>query len=76
MTVRPYIEIARVDHWFKNVFALPGTILALEVQDELMAPALVFSICASYFGLCLTASSNYVINEYLELIHFCGRGWT
>ena len=25
--VMPYIRIMRVDHWFKNVFVLPGRII-------------------------------------------------
>ena len=34
--VRPYVQIARVDHWFKNVFMLPGAVLAVGV----LVPAL------------------------------------
>ncbi len=28
-TVRPYVQIARIDHWFKNGIMLPGIALAL-----------------------------------------------
>jgi 4-hydroxybenzoate polyprenyltransferase len=28
-TIKKYIAIARPDHWFKNIFMLPGTALAL-----------------------------------------------
>src|SRR5450759_5413956 len=28
-TIRGLFEIARVDHWFKNVFVLPGVVVAL-----------------------------------------------
>ena len=27
--VRPYVQIARVDHWFKNAFMLLGVVLAI-----------------------------------------------
>jgi hypothetical protein len=28
MSVRPYIKLARFDHWIKNIFVLPGVVLA------------------------------------------------
>jgi len=61
-----YLEIARVDHWFKNVFAFPGIVLALHTDPSLVGPSLAVSLGAAMLGLCLTASSNYVINEYLD----------
>jgi hypothetical protein len=30
----PYIRIMRVDHWFKNVFVLPGIVVALSSQES------------------------------------------
>ena len=31
-TLRGHLRIARVDHWFKNVFVLPGIIAAIGVD--------------------------------------------
>lgn len=61
-----YIKIARPDHWFKNVFMLPGTALAL-----IMFPGRIDAVPVDFIlgvlGTCLIASANYVINEYLDL---------
>jgi len=64
--IRPYIAIARFDHWFKNVFMVPGMVVAIYAQPELMEvslwPRLVLALLATGF----VASSNYVINELLD----------
>jgi len=63
--MNPYIAIARVDHWFKNIFVLPGTILAAIFFNlsigEVLIPTLIALLSTS-----LIASSNYVINEFLD----------
>ena len=59
------IAIARPDHWFKNVFMLPGAALALVLTKE----ALAFELVDLLFGVvsaCLIASANYTINEWLD----------
>lgn len=66
ISLRPYIQIARVDHWFKNVFMAPGVALAFLVEpatrDWDNVPLLLLALLAT----CLTASSNYVINEIID----------
>jgi decaprenyl-phosphate phosphoribosyltransferase len=61
----PYIKIARIDHWFKNVFMLPGVVLAMLLVDiplsQVIGPSLI-----AILSTCLIASANYVINEYLD----------
>ena len=60
-----YIRIARPDHWFKNVFVLPGTAVALllgggkfqDIWGDLLLVLLVTS---------LAASANYTLNELLD----------
>jgi 4-hydroxybenzoate polyprenyltransferase len=32
----PYVQMARIDHWFKNAFMLLGVILALFVEPSLL----------------------------------------
>ena len=64
-TLKDYINIARIDHWFKNVFMLPGMALALALSDISLAEA-VQPILIAIFSSCLVASANYVINEWLD----------
>ena len=69
----PYIKICRFDHWVKNIFILPGFLIALLlgtgdtrvlVEDNLATYLinLVMIVIATGF----IASANYTINEYLD----------
>jgi len=58
--------ILRVDHWFKNVFALPGVVLALTLVPEASRDGLLVRLLLGAASLCLVASSNYVLNELLD----------
>jgi 4-hydroxybenzoate polyprenyltransferase len=63
--LRPYLAIARPDHWFKNVFVLPGTGIAIVVAGaDPVAFALPLAVALA--SACLVASANYVINEWLD----------
>ena len=62
----PYLRIARPDHWFKNIFMVPGVVFALFDTPEL---ASLHNVTAFFMGLlatCLITSSNYTINELLD----------
>jgi 4-hydroxybenzoate polyprenyltransferase len=62
-----HLRILRVDHWFKNVFVIPGIVLAWFFHgSELDAGALVWRIPLGFLSVSLVASSNYVINEVLD----------
>ena len=65
-TLSGHVQIARIDHWFKNVFVLPGIVAAIGVDPRHVAPNLAFRIVVGIFATCLVASSNYVINEVLD----------
>jgi len=65
-TLRGHIAIARIDHWFKNVFVLPGIVAAIGVDPDHVAPDLWVRIFIGLASVCLVASSNYVINEVLD----------
>ena len=65
-TLRGHIQIARIDHWFKNVFVLPGIIAAIGVDRDHIPPNLFFRIIVGLASVCLVASSNYVVNEVLD----------
>lgn len=60
-----YFRIARPDHWIKNIFVLPGILLAAALgyahgSFQLMALGL------GIISTCLAASANYTINEFLD----------
>ena len=60
-----YIGIARPDHWIKNVFMLPGIFAAFVVVQPGAWP-LMWRFVIGLVSLCLVASANYTINEYLD----------
>ena len=65
--VSPYVKIARPDHWFKNVFMVPGIAVAVFGQPALLAdPALWWRLPLALLVLCVIASSYYVLNEVLD----------
>jgi decaprenyl-phosphate phosphoribosyltransferase len=66
LPIRPYIQIARPDHWFKNVFMLPGIVFALYDQPNLLSLNIVPSLLLALISTCLIASCNYTINEILD----------
>jgi decaprenyl-phosphate phosphoribosyltransferase len=65
-TLRGHLQIMRVDHWFKNVFVLPGVVAALGVDFAGTKEGLWLRLVLGLISICLVASSNYVINEVLD----------
>ena len=64
--VWPYVQIARVDHWFKNVFMLLGVILAVFYEPGVVSWRSLGALMVAVAATCLVASSNYVLNELLD----------
>jgi 4-hydroxybenzoate polyprenyltransferase len=62
----PYVQMARIDHWFKNAFMLLGVIVALFVEPSLMRVDVVPILLLAFVATCIVASSNYVLNEMLD----------
>jgi len=60
-----YWRIARTDHWIKNAFMLPGVAVGLLFLRPPAGP-LVWHVLLGLLSLCLLASANYTINEYLD----------
>jgi len=65
MSLVPYIKIARPDHWFKNIFMVPGIIYAL-MQVDIVEQVMIVKILFGIISTCFIASANYVINEWLD----------
>jgi decaprenyl-phosphate phosphoribosyltransferase len=66
MKIIPYIRIMRPSHWFKNIFVLPGILLAFFFVPSSFS---WYSLLLIFYGIvcvCLVASSNYVLNEILD----------
>jgi 4-hydroxybenzoate polyprenyltransferase len=61
-----YVSIARPDHWFKNIFVIPGVLLVPFFFPVTVTGTLLGNIALALFATCLVASSNYVINEILD----------
>ncbi|MFH0909475.1 MAG: UbiA prenyltransferase family protein [bacterium] len=62
----PYLQIARPDHWIKNIFVLPGIIIAYFFYPESWHLTDIPHLVLGLLAVCLTASSNYVLNEVLD----------
>lgn len=65
-TLSGHLQIIRADHWVKNVFVLPGIVVAFAVSPSSLSYPLLFRILIGLAAICLVASSNYVINEVLD----------
>jgi 4-hydroxybenzoate polyprenyltransferase len=68
--IRGLIAIARVDHWFKNVFVLPGVVVALGFaplsRNAAALEHFFIRLVLALLAVCLVASSNYVLNEVID----------
>ena len=62
-----HFEICRMDHWIKNIFVLPGVLVALEFAPlSTISVALVARLLLGLLAIGFIASSNYVINEICD----------
>ena len=65
-SLRGHLQIARLDHWVKNIFVLPGIVTALGLDRVPITPTLLVHIVVGLLSVCLVTSSNYVINEVAD----------
>lgn len=65
-TLAGHLAILRADHWFKNVFVLPGVAVAVHIDPRLWSGDLAWRLGVGLAATCLTASSNYVLNELVD----------
>lgn len=64
--IKEYIAIMRPDHWFKNIFMLPGMLFAYLIYRTPLDQDLFLKVFVGIVSTCLIASANYVINEFLD----------
>lgn len=64
--MKKYIRIMRLDHWIKQLFILPGAIFAVVLADPTPSIDLLICMIRGFLATCFIASSNYVINEWLD----------
>jgi decaprenyl-phosphate phosphoribosyltransferase len=65
-TLLGHFKIARLDHWVKNVFVLPGILIAISIDQSLIGLSMIGHILVGLLAVGLIASSNYVLNEVLD----------
>lgn len=65
-SLRGHLEIARLDHWVKNVFVLPGVAAGLALDPTSSRPGLGWRVAVALLATGLVASSNYTLNEVLD----------
>lgn len=58
-----YVQLARFDHWVKNVFVLPGAVVAMALAPVPLNSDLLVRLVIGLIAVGLVASSNYVLNE-------------
>ncbi|MDR1565560.1 MAG: UbiA family prenyltransferase [Oscillospiraceae bacterium] len=65
--MRDYIKIARFDHWIKQLFILPGVLLAASMTPSGGRTALLpLALLLGLLATSAAASANYCINEWLD----------
>jgi decaprenyl-phosphate phosphoribosyltransferase len=61
-----YLTLMRPGYWFKNIFMLPGIIMAFMFSNQLPQWNHIFLLSVAVISTCMVASANYVINEWLD----------
>lgn len=61
-----HLKIARVDHWAKNVFVIPGILAAYALNAEPLPADFWLRVVLGFLAVGLVASSNYTINEVID----------
>ena len=60
LSIAPYIAIARFDHWFKNVFVVPGIIVAIYADHSLITTSTGLFTTLGEMGVSITVSDERI----------------
>jgi 4-hydroxybenzoate polyprenyltransferase len=61
-----HLSLFRIDHSVKQIFVLPGIVIAASLTGETASVDLFFRIALGLSAVVAVASSNYVLNELLD----------
>jgi decaprenyl-phosphate phosphoribosyltransferase len=61
-----HLQLFRLDHSVKQVFVLPGIVIAASISGEPASLALLWRAVLGMLAVIAAASSNYVLNELLD----------
>jgi decaprenyl-phosphate phosphoribosyltransferase len=64
--LRAHLAIMRLDHSVKQLFVLPGIVIALTLSGTSVSISLLWHTLLGLLAVTLVASSNYVLNEMLD----------
>src|SRR4051812_33273663 len=64
--VKAHIRILRLDHCIKQIFILPGIVLAIAITGRQMDRGFIWNVGVGMLAAMLISSSNYVLNEMLD----------
>jgi 4-hydroxybenzoate polyprenyltransferase len=66
MKLRYYLQVLRLDHWFKNLFTVIGSLAALSYFKSGLSFYLIDNVLFGLLLACLISSVNYAVNEILD----------
>jgi decaprenyl-phosphate phosphoribosyltransferase len=61
-----HTRILRLDHCIKQIFILPGVVLAIAISGRRIDRALISTVVIGMLAATFISSSNYVLNEMLD----------
>ena len=64
--LKDYLKIARLDHWIKQLFVIPGFLFAVMLVGITDFKTFLWRFVLGFMATCFIASANYVINEWLD----------
>ena len=66
-----YLRMARMDHWVKQIFVVPGIVLAALLTEAGLPHGFsgLSRLLVAVLAVCFLASANYVLNEWLDRHH-------
>ena len=66
VTLRSHLSLLRLDHSVKQIFVIPGIVIAASIAGVRPDAAFAWRIVLGMLSVMAVASSNYVLNEVLD----------